>query len=665
MQLTLNNFKWFRRKNLLPKADGSRTFSAEADRIFGQNMELLQRFKGYYDSLQTMRENRDRCKRYYFGDQLKDMVPDPDGCGKITEEEYIRRQGITPMVLNVLRKTGKAIIGVYRQNKLQPMAISRDRDEQKTGEMMSIALECVYQNQNLYETNARGYEEAYISGICAFRVGYDVDDESKISDIVVTRSDINRMAWDDNTTGLYFQNISCIGYLHDMSLGKVLSTFSHSERETEQIINIYNSWARQYKPVNQQFVKDDRRKHIDFFMPLSPDTLRVIEIWTKEWTHSLYYHDKGKGTEGFVPVSERAAIEAENARRIAEVLSVGGTEDDASLIDIKYKTEEKWVVRFLTPDGYVLKQEETPYWHGSHPWVIGAYPLVDGEIHSPVEDGINPQRMIDRLLTRIEFVRMNQAKGFGIVNKKVLDDSGVTLEQFAKEYTSPSGIAALEWEGSADTVFKQFSDTTTNQGDVQMFEQYMNLLDEITGAHGAMRGEKPTSGTPAALYMQETENANNNIADFQEWYNGLILKRDYKMMMVMQQYYDHKRYLNISGKNYSKEARMYDPEQVRKTKFDLALVQSQSTGAFRTNSENLLIRLLELGAIPRDIYLEESNAPFADRVLERIKSFEEDQANAQGAQLPQGAAMPPVQQAAPAQPATTMQPIQQPEQVVQ
>lgn len=630
-KLTKNNYKRFTRKNLLPNADGSKPYSAAAEHIFRQNLQLLDRFHKYYDSLQDFRKNRERCKNYYFGDQLSDKVPDPPGCGLISEEELMKRQGITPMSLNIIRKAVKAVLGVYCQSNFEPLAIARDRDEQKLGEMMSVAMEYVYQNQNLPEINTRGCEEFLLSAMPGFRVGFDINQERKSSDVVVSLIDDNRIGFDPNTTGQYFENISCIGYLHDMSIGEVLAKFAHSPVETTQIRQIYKDCEMRYTVTGQTLKKDTRRSQIDFFRPLQPEQCRVIEIWTKEPFYSFYCHDTAKGEQYFVSIAEEQNIIAENNRRILEMVQAGGTAEDAALIDYEFKIEEKWVVRYLTPTGYVLRQEETPYAHGSHPFVIGAFPLVDGEIHSFVEDAINPQRMTNRLLSRIEYQRMNDIKGLFVINKKIREKSNVTLNEIAATITSPAGVVELDWEGGEEP-FKQYHSTSSKQDDVQMLGQYMNLLNEITGAHGAMRGEQAKSGTPSSLYAQETQNANNNIADMMQWYNGLIRKRDYKIMQVIQQYYTDRRYLNIAGKDYSEESKWYDPDKVRNSQFDLALIENQSQGVFRAQNENLLMMLLQNGAIDVETYLESSTSPFADKMLERIKQKQQEAAEAQAMQ---------------------------------
>lgn len=641
-KLTRQNYKKFTRQNLLPKTDGSKPYSAEANRIFQQNTELLEQFKHYYDSLATMRQKRERCKRYYFGDQLSDLMPNPDGCGMISEEEYMRKQGITPMSINIIHKAGKAILGVYCQSHYEPLAIARDRDEQKLGEMMSVAMEYAYQNRNLPESNTRGCEEYLISGITAFRVGYDKDQERKVSDITVNLCDINRMAWDENTMGQYFENINTIGYLHDMTIGEVLTKFAHSRTEKEQILQIYKDCQILYPPTNQQFEPDRRRRDINFYYPLSSQHCRVIEIWSKEQYDSYYCHDTAKGEQYYVSVEQEQAIIAENNRRVLEIVEAGGNTDDAALIEYQYSVEEKWTVRYLTPNGYVLHQSESPYQHGSHPFVIGAYPLVDGEVHSFVSEAINVQRMVNRLLMRIEYLRMNDAKGLYMVKKKILEESGMSLEEFAARVTSPNAVVALDWEGNENPVV-QLHGQSNLQGDVQMLSNYMEMSNIINGDHGSLRGERPNSGTPASLYAQETENANNNIADMLQWYNGLIRKRDYKIMQVIQQYYTDRRYLNIAGKDYSEESKWYDPDKVRNSKFDLALVENQARGIFRAANENLLYSLLQAQQIDLQTYLESSTAPFADKLLERIKAKQEELAAAQQQALIQQGTQQPIQ----------------------
>ena len=629
MNINKHNWKKFRKSNLLPDKDGFKPTDANSQETFEKNAKLLTDAKAMFDSLQDIKLNRERCVRYTFGDQLSDKIKDPDSQKYITEREYMIKQGMIPLEMNIIRKTTKALVGVYRQDKLEPVAIARDRDEQKLGEMMSIALQYAYQSNNIYETNARGYEEFLISSIPCFRTGFDWDSNRKISDVVVELSDINRMFWDDNTSGQYFENISTIGYLHDMTLGQVLSRFAKNRKQKEQIMQIYKDVRGRNVVSRQQFETNDTRKtNIDFFTPLMPDKCRVIEIWTKEEYDSYVCHDTATGEYYTIDIDEENAIKEENENRISKMIELGGNPDDAALIDYEYKVDEEWVVRYLSPNGYVLYQSVTPYAHGSHPFTIGAYPLINGEIHSLVGDTINHQRMINRLIMRIEFSRMNAAKGFAIINKKMLSNSGVSVDEFNEQWTSPKGVIALDFEAGEEPI-KQYNDQSTNQGDVQMLSQYLMLDDRITGVQGALRGEKANANTPAALYQQQTANANNNIADGQDWYNGLIRLRDQKLMALIQQFYKGKRFINIAGKDYSEESKWYDGDKIRNAMFDLALLQSQTSGVTRMQNETLLLELLKLQAIDPITYLESSSSAFADKLLERMKAKQEELAQQQ------------------------------------
>lgn len=125
-------------------------------------------------------------------------------------------------------------------------------------------------------------------------------------------------------------------------------------------------------------------------------------------------------------------------------------------------------------------------------------------------------------------------------------------------------------------------------------------------------------------------------------------------MQVIQQYYTERRYMNIAGKDYSEESKWYDPDKVRNSQFDLALVENQSQGMFRVQNENLLLSLLQSNAIDLETYLESSTSPFADKMLERLKAKQQETQQQQAAVQAQQAAVAQLQ-AAQAQQQPTVQ----------
>lgn len=100
---------------------------------------LLQEAQNYYQAMYRFRKDRERNKNYNYGDQWGDIVC-VDGV-KMTEEEYIMKQGNIPLKTNLIRRLVNTVIGVYRGQSTEPTCIARDRDEQQQAETMSTVLQ--------------------------------------------------------------------------------------------------------------------------------------------------------------------------------------------------------------------------------------------------------------------------------------------------------------------------------------------------------------------------------------------------------------------------------------------------------------------------------------------------------------------------------------------
>ena len=176
--------------------------------------------------------------------------------------------------------------------------------------------------------------------------------------------------------------------------------------------------------------------------------------------------------------------------------------------------------------------------------------------------------------------------------------------------------------------------------DMRKIEFYMNIADKVSGTPGAVRGERPVSGTPSSLYAQETANANNNIADYVTWYNGLTERLYYKIMMLILQYYDEERYLKIAGPDFMKEIQYILNSPKRDILCDVALIKSPSTGIARAQTEDMLMAMYQNGDIGRKIFLESTSTYGADKVLEKVIAEEREMAEAQAQQMNAAAADP-------------------------
>ena len=87
------------------------------------------------------------------------------------------------------------------------------------------------------------------------------------------------------------------------------------------------------------------------------------------------------------------------------------------------------------------------------------------------------------------------------------------------------------------------------------------------------------------------------------------------------------RVFNIAGRN----ARIteYDPKKIRDVEFDLSIVESTATPAYRAISNDLLIQMWSVGAISVQQMLENGYFPFADQLLQSLKAQQEQIENGQ------------------------------------
>lgn len=630
--------KWFLSlKNLLPGKHGEVPHTRAAIEQLNEYLLLLASCQSMWMSKDELRRECEINRKYYFGDQFCEMIPDPDSCGSISERKYLIKQGMTPLSINLIRVNNIAVEGMFTADKMDPLVKSRIREEQKIGEVMTMVMKYIYQSQNLYGVCARGYEDFRIRALPVFRVGWGWDERRKEYDVFAERCDLQRMFWDNNvgTSEQYFSKVTTIGYLHDMSKDEVLREFSHSPEDAEKINQAYAEWREKYPSTqNQQFTKDDYTRYIDFYTPEEFYKCRVIEVWRKE-THAVWAcHDIGKGLCYTVPgtTEERAYIEAINTERREKRAEAGGDPNDAPVIEYEYRLDTDWVVRYLTPNGYLLRQEIPNFLHGSHPFVLGAFPLVDGQVCSAVQDQRSIQRVINRTFMRDEFMEMNKAKGFKWVNKQILDRSGLTIDYIAQKYTSHSAIVALDIkEGEENRIMGSVDKTGeyNSAPTLQKIQFLSDIMDRVSGTPNAIRGERPTSGTPSSLYAQQTQNANNNIADPLEWYYGLIQQLDFKIMMIVLQNYDFERYLRIVGDDYREPIEYIIHSEKRDILCDVALIKSPSNGVARAETEDMLQMLLKEGVITGEEYLETTMAHGADKLLEKVRSRLQEQIEAQ------------------------------------
>lgn len=130
-----------------------------------------------------------------------------------------------------------------------------------------------------------------------------------------------------------------------------------------------------------------------------------------------------------------------------------------------------------------------------------------------------------------------------------------------------------------------------------------------------------------------------------------------KDLKNIQQFYDTPRVFNIAGRNSTIVE--YDPKKIRDVEFDLSIVESTATPTYRAMSNDILMKLFEMQAISVEQLLEHGEFPFADELLQSIKSQREQ---LEQGQVPDGISPELAQQA---QQGANMEAVQRAQQMLQ
>lgn len=579
--------------------------------------DILMEAQYYWSQMDDFRKDRERNKRYTYGFQWDDMIC-VDG-KSMSEEEYIKSQGNVPLKNNLIRRLVRSVLGVYRSQSKEPTCTARDRDEQKLGETMSTILQCNMQLNRMNDVYARTMEEFLISGFIVHRKSYGWRNGKE--DCWTDYVQPNNFFIDNNMRDFRGWDVSVLGEVHDISFGQLCEQFASSPQEYRQLRDIYKWAARKdYIATYAERFGYSRLENYDFLFTSEPGRCRVIEIWRKEQKPRYRCHDYQNGDIFKIDEEDYAQVVlTENEERMRMAKEAGMPEDEVPLIKATWFVDDYWYFYYLSPFGDILREGETPYEHGSHPYVFKAYPFIDGEIHSFVADVIDQQRYTNRLITLYDWIMRASAKGVLMMPEDCLPD-GVSIDDIAESWTEFNGVIVYK-PGKSGKVPEQVANNSTNIGIAELLNMQLKFFEDISGVTGALQGKPGYSGESASHYNQQTENATKSLLDLLECFSCFVVDGAYKDVKNMQQFYDSKRVFNIAGKSGAQIE--YDPKKIRDVEFDLSITESTSTPAYRHLANDMLMQLYQSQAISVEQLLEHGDFPFADELLQSIKSQKE------------------------------------------
>ncbi len=604
-----------------------------------EDVDLLYRCLNYWNNLSDFRERRERARKYLRGDQLSDKITDPDcPSRKITQKEHIERQGMIAFKNNQIRQLVKNVMGQYRSNETKPMVVARHKDASKESEMMTMAVRYAHQINMVDELDARNFEEFLVSGGACAKVNYRYWKTRNIDDCYITNVGLNRLFFNTDVRDVRMQDLRVIGEIIDLSRDELVGLFAKTPAEKAKIEGWYHNTSMDYVNTGKG-LSADREDAMNFLAPHDTSLCRFYEIWQLQSEWRLKVYDPLHGTYAtYKDVSMQDIAEA-NRQRIERGLEQGVEEATIPLIEAEPIFEQFWYVKYLTPSGNVLFETETPFAHEEHPYALLLYPLIDGEVWGFIEDIIDQQRYVNRMITLLDASIGMGMKNLLLVPEDAIPDD-MDLQDFADEWTKINGVVVYKAKPGVAPPH-QVSASSTNMGAHDLLALQMKMMQDISGVHGAIQGQSVGANTPSSLYAQQSQNAALNLLDSFEVFSAFRQRRDEKVLKLIKQYYREPRYLAISGRMYSQEANMYEPDRVRDMDFDLVITQSLDTPAFKQMTDDLLMKLFELQAIPVELFLENTSMPMAQNLLQSLNAYKEKmQSQQMQGQMPQGAGNP-------------------------
>lgn len=311
----------------------------------------------------------------------------------------------------------------------------------------------------LEELDSRLLEEFLISGMAVQRVA---DDEPLHEGSLVVNVNPEAFFCNDFRDPRGY-DIEMAGMLHDMSPAQVIMRFAGRNKEKQKKIAAYletdNNTDSGTTASVRQFYTAPKGRH------------RIIEVWSREF----------------------------NGSRVT------------------------WRARWFTPTGRLLDTYESPWAHGKHPFAIKFYPLTDGEVHSFVEDIVDQQRFINRLIVLIDSILKTSAKGVLLFPATQMVDNW-SMDKIEALWAKPGGVIPIT--GKSSILPQQLSATGGDNSAYRLLEMELRLFDQTSGVGQALLGTRNNANMGADHYRAQVENASIALSDIFRTFRSLITYRD-------------------------------------------------------------------------------------------------------------------------------------------
>lgn len=462
----------------------------------GDDLRVLQAAYKAWMKADAFRRSRLRNKRFAYGEQWGDYIIDETG-RTVTEGEALMNRGCTPITNNLIRQMVKAVVGRFRASRM----------DEKHGE----SVKNTYRNCQLDELDSRALEEFLISGFAVQRVELReqlLDVAPFVENVSIVKFFVNQgtdcRGWDQEI----------IGAIHDLTMAELVQRVAHGNRaKAEAIRRIYCADIDARVADLSTNLGADSTVGTDFWRA-KEGKCRAIEVWTLESTEVLLCHDKSVAEVKILPYG------SDEAKAMAARPDVSTRWDIATV----------WRCRWFSPMGDLLDSYLSPYRHGRHPFVVKLYPMLDGEVHPLVEDVIDQQKLVNRLISMLDHMMNTSAKGVLLFPVDAMPE-GFSWRDIRKVWASADGVLPFS-ERDCESKPEQIVAKPNDLGAYEMINLQMKLFEYVSGVNGSLLGRHQSGQNSSSLYQQEIDNGEISIGDLLHTFRNFIEQRDRMLALL-------------------------------------------------------------------------------------------------------------------------------------
>lgn len=420
-----------------------------------------------WKELRDFRSERARCKQYVFGNQ-------PDCYEEGLSDRKIKAQyGQRPLRNNILRRIVRNVTGLYRAQYKVPLAKAsecRFRETKQSIRQINEMRREVFQANRMEELLPRMLEEYLISGLVVAKL--------RISGLLPDTESRQRMRITPVTPDNFFfhsdgydprgWDIDLIGEVHNLSPGNLIASFCTVPAELKELERIYGA------------------------SPAGP--CRVTEVWERATDLTALVHDTRNSRLKALPVSEYLAAAREG--------EIGGD------VRVSISGRSSWICSWYAADGTLLRRDPPTE---THPYVMKAYPFIDGEIHSYISDLLDQQNYVNHLITLYDYIMRASAKGVLLIPDESIP-RGIRPEEIAETWAKFNGVIPYRAVPGVPPP-TQVSSNSTNIGITELLQIQMKLLEDISGVSPTLQGKLETANASGNLFARQNEAAITSLLD--------------------------------------------------------------------------------------------------------------------------------------------------------